>query len=75
MSFSVFRRGRKSPNPEMRSLAQVLSLMLVGFAVCMCFLSQGYGFGFPVLGGFAVAMDRLLKSAQAEILVLELAAA
>lgn len=61
MSFVVFRRASKSPDPELKALASVLSLMLVSFCVCMFFLSQGYGFGFPVLGGFAISMERLLK--------------
>jgi O-antigen ligase len=62
MTFVVFRRGRKSVSPDVRAMAQILGLMLVAFSVCMCFLSQGYGFGFPVLGGFAISMERLLKS-------------
>jgi aspartyl-tRNA synthetase len=35
--------------------------MLVSFGVCMFFLAQGYGFGFPVMGGIAISIDRLLK--------------
>jgi hypothetical protein len=27
----------------------------------MFFLAQGYGFGFPVMGGLAIAIDRALK--------------
>ena len=61
MTFSVFRRGMKSSDPMTRGVSQILALMLVSFSVCMFFLSQAYGFGFPVLGGFAISLDRLLK--------------
>jgi O-antigen ligase len=61
MTFGVFRRGMKSSDPMTRGVSQILALMLVSFSVCMFFLSQAYGFGFPVLGGFAISLDRLLK--------------
>lgn len=61
MTFSVFRRGMKSADPTTRGVSQILSLMLVSFSVCMFFLSQAYGFGFPLMGGFAISLDRLLK--------------
>ena len=65
MTFLVFRRGMKSTDPITKGASQILSLMLVSFSVCMFFLSQAYGFGFPVLGGFAICVDRLLRQ-QAE---------
>ena len=65
MTFSVFRRGMKSTDATVRGVSQILALMLVSFSVCMFFLSQAYGFGFPVLGGFAISLDRLLKREQA----------
>jgi len=61
MTFRVFARGRKSPDPQISEISTVLSLMLVSFGVCMFFLAQGYGFGFPVMGGIAISIDRLLK--------------
>jgi O-antigen ligase len=61
MTFLVFGRGRKSIDPVIREISSVLSLMLVSFGVCMFFLAQGYGFAFPVMGGIAIAMDRMLK--------------
>ena len=61
MTFSVFRRGMKSPDPNVKGMSQILALMVVSFSVCMFFLSQAYGFGFPVLGGLAVSLDRILK--------------
>lgn len=61
MSFLVFQRGRKSPDPNIRSVSSVLGLMLVSFSVCMFFLSQAYGFGFPVFGGLAVAIELLMR--------------
>jgi len=67
MTFFVFGRGRKSADPKIREISTVLSLMLVSFAVCMFFLAQGYGFGFPVMGGIAISIDRLLKREQTAI--------
>jgi O-antigen ligase len=61
MTFSVFRKGMKSADLTTRTVSMVLGLMLVSFSVCMFFLSQAYGFGFPLLGGFAISLDRLLK--------------
>jgi O-antigen ligase len=61
MTFGVFRRGRKSANADIRSVSTLLALMLVSFCTCMFFLSQAYGFGFPVMGGIAVSIDRMLK--------------
>ncbi len=61
MTLRVFGRGRKSADPEIRGMASVLALMLVSFAASMFFLAQGYGFGFPVMGGIAICMDKLLK--------------
>ncbi len=66
MTFGVFRRGMKSVDPTIKGVSQILALMLVSFSVCMFFLSQAYGFGFPVMGGFAVSLDRLLKREQAQ---------
>jgi len=61
MTFFVFGRGRKSADPKIREISTVLSLMLVSFGVCMFFLAQGYGFGFPVMGGIAISIERLLR--------------
>jgi O-antigen ligase len=60
LTFLVFERARKSLDPDIRAMATILSLMLVSFCVCMFFLSQAYGFGFPVLGGFAISLRRIL---------------
>jgi O-antigen ligase len=67
MSFAVFRRGRKSSNPDLRALSSILGLMVVSFSVTMFFLSQAYGFGFPVLGGLAISLDRILDREAAAI--------
>jgi O-antigen ligase len=64
MTYRVFGRGRKSADPRLREISTVLSLMLVSFAVCMFFLAQGYGFGFPVMGGIAISIDRFLRREQ-----------
>ena len=61
MSLIIFSRGRKSKNSDIREVSSVLALMLVSFSVCMFFLAQAYGFAFPVLGGIAIAIDRVLK--------------
>jgi O-antigen ligase len=74
MTYFVFGRGRKSADPNIREISTVLSLMLVSFGVCMFFLAQGYGFGFPVMGGIAISIDRLLKRERAQPAGLEMAA-
>ena len=67
LTFKVFNRGRKSRDPNIAEISSVLSLMLVSFGVCMFFLAQGYGFGFPVMGGLAIAIDRALKQEKEEL--------
>ncbi len=66
LTFLTFSKGRKSDDPDIRAVSSVLALMLVSFCVCMFFLSQAYGFGFPVLGGIAISLDRLLKREAAQ---------
>ncbi len=61
MTFLTFQRGMKSSDPDLKGACQILSIMLISFSVCMFFLAQAYGFGFPVLGGFAISVDRILK--------------
>jgi O-antigen ligase len=65
MTYLVFGRGRKSSDPSIREISTILSLMLVSFGVCMFFLAQGYGFAFPVMGGIAISIDRLLTRERA----------
>jgi len=65
MTYLVFGRGRKSSDPNIREISTILSLMLVSFGVCMFFLAQGYGFAFPVMGGIAISIDRLLTRERA----------
>jgi O-antigen ligase len=65
MTLWICGRGRKSADRDIREVSSVLSMMMVSFGVCMFFLAQGYGFGFPVMGGIAVAIDRALKRERA----------
>ena len=67
MTLFVFGRGRKSADPNLRAASSVLALMLVSFSFCMFFLAQAYGFGFPVLGGIAISIDRLLKREEGQL--------
>jgi O-antigen ligase len=72
MTFSVFRRGMKSLDPTTKGVSKILALMLVSFSICMFFLSQAYAFGFPVMGGIAISLDRLLRRQAASTAALPL---
>lgn len=61
MTFRSLRRSVKAKVPILSPLAHTLSIMMVGYAVCLCFLSQGYTFAFVVLTGFSVSIERLLR--------------
>jgi O-antigen ligase len=68
ISYRRIRRGVKSRDPKLRGICQVLSLMTVSFAACMFFLSQGYGFGFIVLGAFSIIIERLRQAEEQQAL-------
>jgi O-antigen ligase len=60
MTYFSLRRVTKAGIPEVSTVANILSVMMVGYCVCIVFLSQGYNFNLPVITGIATAMNRLL---------------
>jgi hypothetical protein len=60
MTYKSLRRATRSGVPVVSTIANLLSVMMVGYCVCIVFLSQGYNFNLPVITGIATAMNRLL---------------
>lgn len=65
MAFRSLRRSAKANVAPLSSIARTLSVMMVAFSVCLCFLSQGYSFSSLVITGLAVSIERLLKQSAA----------
>jgi O-antigen ligase len=61
LTFRSFKRAAASNNPVIAPMARTLAVMLVGYSVCLLFLSQGYGFVFLVMCGISVSMERALQ--------------
>jgi O-antigen ligase len=68
-TFLVFRRGRKARDRDLALNCSVLRFMMIGFAICVFFLSQAYGIQFLVLGGLAIVIQSLLPDEQASATV------
>jgi O-antigen ligase len=62
--FFLLRRCAKSPDRELAAIAITLSVMLVGFCICMFFLSLAYNVDVLVLSGLAVALKQRLQAGQ-----------
>lgn len=62
MTYKTLRRASKSGVPTVSTLADLLSVMMVGYSVCIIFLSQGYNFNLPVITGIATSLSRLLPA-------------
>jgi O-antigen ligase len=60
MTYKSLRRATRSGVPVVSTIANLLSVMMVGYCVCIVFLSQGYNFNLPMITGIATAMNRLL---------------
>lgn len=60
MTYFSLRRTSKSGVPEVSTIANILSIMMVAYCVCIVFLSQGYNFNLPVITGIATALGRLV---------------
>ena len=60
MTYKSLRRATKSGVPVVCTIANLLSVMMVGYCVCIVFLSQGYNFNLPVITGITTAINRLV---------------
>jgi O-antigen ligase len=61
LTFRSLKRAIASNNPPIAAMARTLSIMFVGYASCLLFLSQGYSFVLIVLCGLSVAIERLVE--------------
>jgi hypothetical protein len=61
MTYFSLRRATKSGVPEISTFANILSVMMVGYCVCIVFLSHGYNFNLPVITGITTSINRLLQ--------------
>lgn len=64
LTFRSLRRATVADVPGISPIAKTLSVMLIGYSVCLIFLAQGYSFVPPVLCGISVAIDRLIQQRQ-----------
>lgn len=62
IAFRSLRRAANAKVAPLSSIAHTLSVMMIGFSVCLCFLSQGYSFGLLVIGGLSACIERLLAN-------------
>jgi hypothetical protein len=63
-TFQILWRGRKSVDRDFALKCSVLNVMMVGFAVCIFFLSQAYNIQFLTLGGAAIVVNSMLQREQ-----------
>ncbi|HEX4772093.1 MAG TPA: O-antigen ligase family protein [Bryobacteraceae bacterium] len=63
-TFLILWRGRKAADRDLALKCAVLHVMMVGFAICIFFLSQAYSIQFLVLGGAAIVANFLLHNEQ-----------
>ncbi len=64
MTFSVFRKASARPQSILALPAAILSVMLVGFGVCIFFLSLAYTVQMVVLGAVAICMRSIMRAEQ-----------
>jgi O-antigen ligase len=62
MTMRSLRRSTKANIPFISGIARTFSVMMVGYAVCLIFLSQAYSFVPPVLCAIALAIERYVES-------------
>ncbi len=62
ITFRSLRRAAKANAAFIAPFARTLSVMMVGFSVCLFFLSQGYSFSLLVITGLSVSIERLLQN-------------
>lgn len=66
-TFRILWRGRKAADRDLALKCSVLHVMMVGFAICIFFLSQAYSIQFLVLGGAAIVVNSLLHREQQSV--------
>lgn len=62
MTYASLWRATKSGIPVISTLANILSVMIVGYSICIVFLSHGFNFCLPVITGITTALVRHLPS-------------
>ncbi|HXF11587.1 MAG TPA: O-antigen ligase family protein [Terriglobales bacterium] len=65
MTYISLRKASRSGVPIVSTLGSILSVMMVGYCVCIVFLSQGYNFNLPVITGITTSINRLLPGGDA----------
>lgn len=60
VTFAYLRKASKSYDDVCRGAATTLSMMLIGYGVCIVFLTQGYNINFLTISGLAISMNRIL---------------
>ncbi len=60
ITYISLRRVTKSHLPVISTIANILSIMMVGYSVCIVFLSHGFNFSLPVITGIATSLNRYL---------------
>ncbi len=66
MTYISLRRMTKSGMPELSTIANILSVMLFGYSVCIIFLSHGYNFSVPVITAIATSLNRYMPKDEAQ---------
>lgn len=66
MTYMSLLRMTKSGTPVLSTIANVLSIMLFGYSVCIIFLSHGYNFAVPVITAITTSLNRHLPKNNAE---------
>lgn len=60
-TYRSLRRVVAANLPHISPMARTISVMFIGYAVCLFFLSQGYSFVLLVLCALAVVLERLMQ--------------
>ncbi len=60
MTYLSLKRATKSGLPGISTIANILSIMIVGYSICIIFLSHGFNFCLPVLTGITTSINRFL---------------
>ena len=64
LTFRSLRRIVKTNIPFLSPMARTLSVMMVGYSVCLFFLSQGYSFVLLVICALSVCIEGALQQEQ-----------
>lgn len=66
MTYVSLWRATKSGIPVISTLANILSIMIVGYSICIIFLSHGFNFCLPVITGITTALNRHMPANSVE---------